>query len=71
MLHNSRTFLFPEKLKSKWLGPFKVTDMLENSMVEVEKHKGERFMTNGQRLIKYYRKLSSVRVVNVVYMDEV
>lgn len=39
---------------------FKVTKRIADGVVEVEKHKVERFKMNGQRLKKYYGKSPDV-----------
>lgn len=70
MLYNSRTHLFLGKLKIKWSGPFKVTEVLANGVIEIENHKGERFKTNRQRLKKYNSQPLSVWAVNVMYVDK-
>lgn len=48
MLYNSRMSLFPKKLKSKWSGPFKVTEVLTNSVTEVDNQKGEDSRETGK-----------------------
>lgn len=48
MLYNSRMSLFPKKLKSKWSGPFKVTEVLTNSVIEVDNQKGEDSRETGK-----------------------
>lgn len=63
MLYNSRMHLFPGNLKSRWSGPFKVTEVLDSGVVEVENNKGEQFKVNGQRLKKYYGKPTDILVV--------
>lgn len=40
LLYNSRLRLFPGKLKSKLPGSFKVSEMLENGVIEVENLRG-------------------------------
>lgn len=71
MLYNSRMPLFPGKLKSKWSGPLKVTEVLTNGIIEVDNQKGGRFKRNKQRLKRYYGKPTSVRVVDIMYVDKV
>lgn len=40
ILYNSRMRSFLDKLKSKYSRPFKVSEVIANSVIEVEKHKG-------------------------------
>ncbi|XP_015161070.1 uncharacterized protein [Solanum tuberosum] len=48
LLFNSRLRLFTRKLRSKLSGPFKVTQVFQSGVVELENDKGERFKANGQ-----------------------
>ncbi|KAK4733857.1 hypothetical protein R3W88_008118 [Solanum pinnatisectum] len=64
--------LFPGKLKSKWTGPFIVTQVFPHGAVELENKEGTRFKVNGQRNIVYMGKEESVQeVVEAYYLDEV
>ncbi|KAK8508033.1 hypothetical protein V6N11_073541 [Hibiscus sabdariffa] len=54
LLFNSKLKLFAGKLRSKWLGPYKVTHVFPHGAVEIENDSGERFKVNGQRLKPYY-----------------
>ena len=55
LLFNSRLGLFPRKLKSKWLGPFRVKQPLPYGAVELEDPQTQRSWTvNGQRLKHYF-----------------
>ncbi|XP_071924761.1 uncharacterized protein [Coffea arabica] len=53
LLYNSRLRLFPGKLKSRWSGPFEVTQVFPYGAVEVVNARNERFKVNGQRLKPY------------------
>ncbi|XP_009768427.1 uncharacterized protein LOC142163008 [Nicotiana tabacum] len=54
LLFNSRIKLFPDKLKSKWSGPFKVVNASPFGDVELDSEDGLRtFKVNGQR-VKHY-----------------
>ncbi|XP_075077895.1 uncharacterized protein LOC142164243 [Nicotiana tabacum] len=54
LLYNSRLRLFPSKLKSRWLGPFRVVQMFPSGAVEIESEDGaNKFIVNGQRLKHY------------------
>ncbi|CAL9019018.1 unnamed protein product, partial [Prunus brigantina] len=54
LLYDSRLRLFPGKLKSRWVGPFKVLQVFPHGAMEIENLKnGTRFKVNGQRLKPY------------------
>ena len=48
LLHNSRLHLFPGKLKSKWTGPYLITQLFPHGAVELETKEGVRFKVNRQ-----------------------
>ena len=54
LLFNSRLRLFPGKLKSKWIGPYLVTQLFPHGAVELESKEGVRFKVNGQRIKIYF-----------------
>ncbi|XP_071912141.1 uncharacterized protein [Coffea arabica] len=53
LLFNSRLRLFPGKLKSRWSGPFEVTQVFPYGAVEIKGENGAPFKVNGQRLKLY------------------
>ena len=53
LLYNSRLKLFLGKLKSRWSGPFIVTEVTPFGAVTLKTKSGNEFKVNGQRL-KYY-----------------
>ena len=53
LIYNSRLRLFPGKLKSRWTGPFEVTNVFPYGVLELKKADGETFKVNGQR-VKHY-----------------
>jgi len=54
LLYNFRLKLFPEKLKSKWYGPFLVKSMSPHGAVELITPEGDKsFKVNGQRVKPY------------------
>ena len=61
LLFNSRLRLFPEKLRSKWSGPFEVVRMTQHGVVELKGETGPTFLVNGQR-VKHYFGVDSDRV---------
>ena len=48
-LYNSRLHLFPGKHKSKWTGPYLVTQLFPHGSVQMETMKSVRFKVNGQQ----------------------
>ncbi|XP_015158400.1 uncharacterized protein [Solanum tuberosum] len=71
LLFNSRLRLFPGKLRSKWSGPFKVTQVFQSSAIELENDKDERFKANGQRIKAYLGVVEDVKIVEGCKLDEV
>ena len=53
LLYNSRLKLFPEKLKSRWSGPFKVVKVHPYKAIKIANDKEEIFKVNGHRLKPY------------------
>jgi len=53
LLYNSHLRLFPGKLKSRWSGPFTVTQVFPYGAVEVSHDTKGTFKVNGQRLKHY------------------
>ncbi|KAL4323837.1 hypothetical protein GQ457_11G024400 [Hibiscus cannabinus] len=53
LLFSSKLKLFSGKLRSKWLGPYTVTQVFPHGAVEVEKDSGERCKVHGQRFKSY------------------
>ena len=47
LLFNFRLRLFPGKLKSKWTGPYLVTQLFPHGAVELETKEGVCFKVNG------------------------
>lgn len=70
-LYNSRLQLFSDKLKPRWSRPFRVFRMSGNRAIEVENEKGESFKVNGQRLKMYFGEPPDLRLIEVVYLNEV
>ena len=55
LLFNSRLKLFPGKLRSRWIGPFVVTNVTTYGVVEIQSEKSNKtFKVNGHRLKHYY-----------------
>ncbi|CAN6567568.1 unnamed protein product [Malus baccata var. baccata] len=55
LLFNSRLRLFPGKLRSKWIGPFVITNISSYGAIQIQSLKtGHEFQVNGHRLKPYY-----------------
>ena len=46
-LYNSTLHFFPGKLKSKWTGPYLITQLFPHEEVELETTEGVRFKMTG------------------------
>ena len=55
LLYHSRLRLFPGKLRSRWVGPFIVTNVFVHGAIEIKSEvTGKVFKVNGHRLKPYY-----------------
>ncbi|XP_074305813.1 uncharacterized protein LOC141641034 [Silene latifolia] len=54
LLFNSRYRLFPEKLNSRWTGPFVITNVGKYGDFKLMSEDGNRFKVNGQCIKPYY-----------------
>ncbi|KAM1728957.1 hypothetical protein ACFX12_019411 [Malus domestica] len=55
LIFDFRLWLFPSKLRSKWIGPFVITNVFPQGAVQVQSLKtGHEFKVNGHRLKPYY-----------------
>lgn len=54
LLFNSKSKLLSKKLKSKWSGPFVVTNVYTSGAIELKDHEKKRSTVNGHRLKHYY-----------------
>ncbi|GKB72363.1 reverse transcriptase domain-containing protein [Tanacetum coccineum] len=70
LLFNSRLKLHPEKLKSKWSGPFVVRTMYPYGAVEITDKNGLSFKVNDQRLKKYYDRSFNTEDNEIIELDE-
>ncbi|CAN6677893.1 unnamed protein product [Malus baccata var. baccata] len=69
LLYNSRLHLFPGKLRSKWIGPFEVTQVMPHGAIEIKNlHTGELFKVNEQRL-KHYLDATLPETKEVAYFE--
>ncbi|XP_074356071.1 uncharacterized protein LOC141695749 [Apium graveolens] len=68
LLFNSCLRFFPEKLKSRWSGPFIVKTVFSHGAVEIfDKHPDQAFKINGQRLKHYYIDTANCEAVTAHY----
>ncbi|CAN6542407.1 unnamed protein product [Malus baccata var. baccata] len=66
LLFNSRLRLFPGKLRSKWIGPFVITNVFVHGAVQIQSLKtGHEFKVNGHRLKPYYENLEEHTVDDI------
>ena len=69
---NSRLPLFPGKLKSKWTGPYLITQLFPHGAVELENKEGVRFKLNGQRIKIYLGHAETIKeVIEAYHLEEV
>ena len=71
LLFNSRLKLFPGKLKSKWSGPFKISQVYSSGVVKLENKEGSVFKVNGKRIKLYIGPKESMKSVTTICLDEV
>lgn len=71
LLFNSRLRLLPYKMRSKWLGPFDVVQLLDYSSIELENHDGKRLKVNGQQVKAYLRTTDEIKVVETWALGEI
>ncbi|XP_058733004.1 uncharacterized protein LOC131604588 [Vicia villosa] len=68
LLFNSRLKLFPGKLRSRWSGPFEVTNIFPSGAIEIKGETVKPFVVNGQRL-KYYHHLEYDENIEVFKLE--
>ncbi|GKB13290.1 hypothetical protein Tco_0847213 [Tanacetum coccineum] len=54
LLFNSRLKIFSEKLKSRWSGPFMISEVFPYGTVELSQPDGPNFKVNGHQIKHYY-----------------
>ncbi|XP_070032803.1 uncharacterized protein [Nicotiana tomentosiformis] len=67
LLFNSRLRMFPEKLKSKWSGPFEVVGVIPFGALDLKNKNDEVFRVNGHRVKHYLGKVGDGHVVAVIH----
>ncbi|XP_060190996.1 uncharacterized protein LOC132620349 [Lycium barbarum] len=72
LLFNSRLRLFPGKLKSKWSGPFEVTQVYPHGAIEIACPNGDRIKVNGQRVKQYLGLPNELETKSIeeIYLNE-
>ena len=72
LLFNSRLRLFASKLKSKWTGPYTVTQLFPHGAVELKTKEGVRFKVNREQIKPYFGHAESANeVIEAYHLDEV
>ncbi|PIN21854.1 DNA-directed DNA polymerase [Handroanthus impetiginosus] len=70
LLFNSRLKLFPEKLKSRWSRPFRITEVLPHGAVELENQNSRnRFKVNAQRIKHYWEGIVDRQTTSITLND--
>ncbi|KAJ8749092.1 hypothetical protein K2173_013699 [Erythroxylum novogranatense] len=70
LLYHSKLKLFPGKLRSRWIGPFVVTNVFSHGAVEIKSLDTFKvFKVNGHRLKPYYENLQ-VEAVDKIELAE-
>nr|GEZ89941.1 reverse transcriptase domain-containing protein [Tanacetum cinerariifolium] len=54
LLFNSRLKIFSRKLKTRWLGPFTITQVFPYETIELSQPEGLNFKVNGHRVKHYF-----------------
>ena len=72
LLDNSRLYWLPRKLKSKWTGPYLITQLFPHGVVELETKEGVLFKRNRDRIKLYFgHRASWNEVIEAYHLDEV
>ena len=71
LLDNSRLRWLLGKLKSKWTGPYLITQVFPHGAVELKTKEGVRFKVNRERIELYFGHTASLNEVAEAYhLDE-
>ena len=72
LVYSSGVPCLPGKLKSKWTGPYLITQIFPQGAVELKAKEGVRFKRNRDRIKLYFRhKASGNKVIEAYHLDEV
>ncbi|XP_070040202.1 uncharacterized protein [Nicotiana tomentosiformis] len=67
LLFNSRLKMFPEKLKSKWGGPFEIVGVTPFGALDLKNKNNEVFRVNGLRVKHYLGKVGDGYSMTVIH----
>nr|GEV52575.1 reverse transcriptase domain-containing protein [Tanacetum cinerariifolium] len=67
LLFNSRLKIFSGKLKTRWSGPFTITQVFSYGTIELSQPNGPNFKVNGHRVKHYFRGDIPSNVVSDLY----
>ena len=71
LLDNSRLRWLPVKLKSKWTGPYLITQVFPHGVVELIAKEGVRFKMNRERIKLYFgHKASGNEAIEAYHLNE-
>ncbi|GJS17426.1 putative nucleotidyltransferase, ribonuclease H [Tanacetum coccineum] len=70
LIFNSRLWLFPSKLKSRWYGPFTVSRDMKSGSIELCDEEGNKFIVDKQRVTPYHKEISSFDADDDVIFDD-
>ena len=72
LLVSSGSPCLPGKLKSKWTGPYLITQVFPHGEVELKAKEGVRFKRNRDRIKLYFgHKASGNEMIEAYHLDEV
>ena len=72
LVDSSGSSCLPGKLKSKWTGPYLITQVYPHGAVELKAKEGVRFKMNKDRIKLYFRhKAPGNEVIEAHHLDEV
>ena len=72
LLYHSRLRLFPGKLRSRWIGPFIVTNVFSHGAVEIQSLATSKlFKVNGHRLKPFYEGFQAENVATLYLEDPI
>ena len=71
LLFNSRLKLFPGKLKSKWSGPFTITQVFTFGAVELQAEDNHIFKVNGSLLKHFYEGQNNGGIATIMDLSDV
>nr|GEW55021.1 ribonuclease H-like domain-containing protein [Tanacetum cinerariifolium] len=70
LLFNSHLRLFPEKLKSRWYGPFSVCKDIKNGAIELYDEDGNKLIVNKQRVKPYQKSVLDTNKDDDITLDD-